>query len=260
VLTEMDLTIDGRTRRITSITANNGIVTRTTPAADITAILDWYRPYYGALAGRVIGQLEPGVTSITRSTNAAGESPLGNLIADSQLAATAPSGFGDAQVAFMNPGGIRDNLVALPDGSITYEAAFTVQPFGNSLVTMTLTGAQIERLLEQQFCGTISNRILQISEGFTYTYDASQRNQPCATADAVPFDSILLAGQPLVAGQTYRVTVNNFLAGGGDSFPVLTEGTNLLGGALDLDALEAHLLSFGGGVPTPPLGRITRLN
>jgi 5'-nucleotidase len=260
VLTKMDLTIDRRTREITSITANNGIVTRTTPAADITAILDWYRPYYGPLASRVIGQLEPGVTSITRSTNAAGESPLGNLIADSQLAATAPSGFGDAQVAFMNPGGIRADLVALPDGSVTYEAAFTVQPFGNSLVTMTLTGTQIERLLEQQFCGTISNRILQISEGFTYTYDASKRNQPCDTADAVPFDSIRLDDQPIVAGQTYRVTVNNFLAGGGDSFPVLTEGTDLLGGALDLDALEAHLLSFEGGVPTPSLGRITRIN
>jgi 5'-nucleotidase, C-terminal domain len=127
-----------------------------TPSSPITALVDRYRTLSDPLAKRVIGSI---TADILRAPNAACESALGDVIADSQLAATAPAGLGDAQAAFMNPGGIRADLVfaasgAEGDGNVTYEEAFTVQPFGNSLDTMTLTGAQIETMLEQQFCGT----------------------------------------------------------------------------------------------------------
>jgi 5'-nucleotidase len=137
-----------------------------------------------------------------------------------------------------------------------------VQPFGNNLVTMSLTGAQIERLLEQQFCGTnqSSFKVLQISDTLRYTYDADRRGAAdCTTADAVDATSIMLDGVPVVPAQSYRITVNNFLAGGGDGFGVLTQGTDVLGGALDLDALEQHLQALGT-VSSPALGRITRVN
>lgn len=267
VLTKMDLTLDARTRDITSISVNNRIVTRDVDrASDITALLDHYRPFYAPLANRVIGYLV-GTTTISRTANAAGESPLGDLIADSQLAATAASGFGDAVVAFMNPGGIRADLQARPDGSVTYEAAFTVQPFGNSLVTMSLTGSQIDRLLEEQFCGPNrsqaagggGNKVLQVPASFAYTWDATRVNEvSCDTADAVAFETITIGGQPVVADQSYRVTVNSFLATGGDGFAVLNAGTARLGGALDLDALEAYLQA-SDGVSVPAGGRITRI-
>src|SRR5690606_17751561 len=114
-----------------------------------------------------------------------------------------------------NPGGIRADLVFAAsgsegDGNVTYEEAFTVQPFGNSLVTMTLTGAQIEQALEQQFCGVNAgaSRVLQVSAGFAYTWDATAIGSPdCATADAVDPDTITIGGTTVDPDATYRVTV-----------------------------------------------------
>ena len=260
LVTDMDIDIDRATKRISSIAVDNKIVTRDVePASYITDILDLYRPFYAPLASRIIGFIT--TASISRGAPAAGESPLGNFIADSQLFATTPPALGGAQVAFMNPGGIRADLVALPGGGITYEAAFTVQPFGNSLVTMDLTGTQIDRLLEEQFCGGNAGgfRILQVSDGFSYTWDSTRTGAAdCATADAVTFSSITLNDAPLMAGETYRVTVNSFLATGGDNFAVLNQGTNRLGGAVDLDAVEAYFAAQAGPVAPPPLGRINR--
>jgi 5'-nucleotidase len=147
----------------------------------------------------------------------------------------------------MNPGGIRADLDA---GPVTYGEAFAVQPFGNSLVTMTLTGAQLEALLEQQFRGD-RDLVLQVSAGFAYEWDASR-----PVGDRVDPGTITLDGQPVTPEGRYRVTVNSFLAEGGDGFTVLREGADRLGGALDLDALEAHLAT--GPVAPGPRDRIRR--
>jgi 5'-nucleotidase len=188
---------------------------------------------------------------------------LGDVIADAQLEATNDPGFGDAVMAFMNPGGIRADLTfpssaaGEGDGNVTYGEMFTVQPFGNSMVTMTLTGAQIETLLEQQFTGcvpgTTSNRILQVSNGFTYSWSLS--GAPCNKVDP---NTIMLNGSPIVPTDSYRVTVNSFLADGGDSFPILTQGTNRLGGEVDTDAFEAYFAGHSPVAPGPQ-NRITQV-
>jgi 5'-nucleotidase len=159
----------------------------------------------------------------------------------------------------MNPGGIRAELTYAGsvagegDGNVTYGEAFTVQPFGNSLVTMTLSGTQIDQLLEQQFDNPTAgqNRILQVSNGFSYSWSAS-----AATGSKVDPSSIRLNGVPVDPNGAYRITVNSFLAEGGDNFTVLTQGTNRLGGAVDLDALVDY---FGANSPVPP-GPQTRIS
>ncbi|MDH3730356.1 MAG: 5'-nucleotidase C-terminal domain-containing protein, partial [Acidimicrobiia bacterium] len=170
------------------------------------------------------------------------------------------AGTGAAVAAFMNPGGIRDDIFFAEisggeaPGEFTYGEAFSVQPFGNSLVTMTLTGEQIHTLLTQQWVGQTSPRILQVSEGFSYTWDAS-----ASDADKVDASTIKIGGVLVNPGDNYRVTVNSFLADGGDNFSVLTEGTDRLGGEIDLDALVTY---FGANSPVAPgaQDRITRLN
>jgi 5'-nucleotidase len=233
VLTDIDLRIDRRLGEVTSISTTNFVVTREVGAAgDVTALITRYRDLAAPLANRVIGTA---AAPISRAANAAGESALGDVIADAQLDATSAPELGGARIAFMNPGGIRTDL---QQGEITYAEAFEVQPFGNNLVTLTLTGAQIERVLEQQFCnpsGTAS-QILQVSRGFSYAWDDGH---PCG--DRVDPASITLDGVVLDPAGTYRVTVNSFLADGGDGFRVFTEGTDRLGGVVDLDALEAYL-------------------
>jgi 5'-nucleotidase len=250
LVTDVDLTIDKATGEVTQMAANNLIVTRDVATdAGQTSLLAKYRAFAAPIANRVIGSI---TADITRTTNPAGESALGDVIADAQLAATAPAGFGGAVAAFMNPGGIRADLTHAGspagegDGNVTYGEAFTVQPFGNSLVTMTLTGAQIDQLLEQQFDNPTAGqtRILQVSNGFSYTWSAS-----APTGSKVDPSSIVVAGTPIDPNATYRITVNSFLAEGGDNFTVLTQGTNRLGGAIDLDALVDY---FAANSPVPP--------
>jgi 5'-nucleotidase len=259
LVTKVDLTLDRATGEVVSMAAENKIVTRDVPkASPLTALLAKYNAIAAPLANRVIGSI---TAAITRTANPAGESALGDVIADGQLAATSAPEFGGAVVAFMNPGGIRADL-SFPsspagegDGNVTYGEMFTVQPFGNSMVTMTLTGAQIERLLEEQFapCTLGSNRILQVSAGFTYTWQASG-----GTCDKVDPATIMLNGEVIDPSASYRVTVNSFLADGGDSFPILTQGTDRLGGAVDTDAFEAY---FAANSPVAPgsQDRITRI-
>ncbi len=258
LVTDIDFSLDMYTGDITSMQANNVIVTRdVTPSSLITALIEKYRTLSAPLANRIIGAIS---ADILRAANAAGESALGDVIADSQLYATAPAGFGEAVIAFMNPGGIRADLIYAQsgnegDGNVTYNEAFTVQPFGNSLVTMSLTGDQIRRVLEQQFDNPSagSRRILQVSTGFSYAFSES-----AATGSKIDPASIMLNGVPLDMNAVYRVTVNNFLADGGDNFSVLREGTDRLGGAQDLDALEAYLTAFSP-VPPGPQNRIIQL-
>ncbi len=190
---------------------------------------------------------------VTRTPNAAGESALGDVIADSQLAATSSASTGEAVVAFMNPGGIRSNVTFAAsgpeaNGELTYGEAFSVQPFGNSLVTMSLTGEQIEMLLEQQFNNPSAgaNRILQPSTGFTYEWSASG-----LAGDKVDPLTIMINGVVVDPTSSYRVTVNSFLADGGDNFGVLVGGTNRLGGDLDLDALSSYFTDNSPVAPGP---------
>jgi 5'-nucleotidase len=226
-----------------------------TPAADLTALIDRYTALAAPLADRVIGHI---TVDLSRTNNDAGESPLGDVIADAQLAATSGSTTGNAVAAFMNPGGIRADITFAQsasegDGVVTYGEAFTSQPFSNTLVTMTLTGAQIDALLEEQWQAG-DESVLQVSNGFTYTWDA---NEP--EGSRVNSATIAIGGAPIVLTDSYRITVNNFLAGGGDDFSTLTLGTDLLIGADDLDALVDYM---GDNDPTPPgaQDRITRLN
>jgi 5'-nucleotidase len=257
VLTDIDISYDRLANRIVDMTIDNiPVVTTGTPAPDLEALVAKYRDLSAPLANRVIGSI---TADITRSANVAGESALGDVIADAQLAATTPVGFGEAVMGFMNPGGIRADLLFANSpggeapGEITYGEAFTVQPFGNSLVTMTLTGQQIKDVLEQQFDnpGVGQNRIMQVSNGFTYSWSLS-----APTGSKV--SDLSLNGVPIDLGANYRVTVNSFMAEGGDNFTVLRDGTDRLGGALDLDALEAYFVANSPVAPGPQ-NRITQL-
>jgi 5'-nucleotidase len=259
LFTDIDVTLNRVTKDMTVVSINNvaNLQGGVTPDPEVTELIDKYDTLSASLANAVIGST---TADITRTNNAAGESALGDVIADAQLEATAPIGFGEAVVAFMNPGGIRDDLIfaevpggELP-GEVTFGEAFSVQPFGNSLVTMTLTGAQIYALLEEQWDGQPFPRILQPSAGFTYTWDANEPDGAKVVAG-----SVKIGGVAVTSGDSYRVTVNSFLADGGDNFSVLVDGTDRLGGEVDLDALVTY---FGANSPVPPgpQDRITRLN
>ena len=259
LVTDIDLTVSRATKDVVAHTVNNVIVTRTVPKAPaLTTLVNKYVGLSAPLANRVIGSV---TSTISRSANAAGESALGDVIADAQLNATKPADLGGATIGFMNSGGIRADLTYVSssagegDGNVTYGEAFAVQPFGNSLVTMTVTGAQIDTLLEQQFDnpGVGQNRILQVSEGFAYSWSAA-----APKGSKVDPASITLNGVPIDPAASYRITVNNFMADGGDGYLVLREGTNRLGGDVDLDALEKYFTAQGVVAPGPQ-NRITKL-
>jgi 5'-nucleotidase len=215
-------------------------------------LADKYRAAVAPIANRVVGEI---TGDITRVAAPSGESALGDVIADAQLAYTRDAG---AQIALMNPGGIRADFDAEnsaggeTDGEVTYGEAFTVQPFNNLVVTQTFTGAQLKDVLEQQFVGfggQGTQRILQVSEGLTYTWTAS------APAGSKVTD-LELDGVPIDPAATYRVTTNDFLANGGDGFTNLTLGTDrTTAPGFDIDALIAYL---GAGEPVEP-GPVDRI-
>jgi len=268
VLTDIDVTLDTATRHVIAVKPVNHLVDRSDPAivqamtADPTVrnIVQGYVRLAAPLADAVVGSL---ARSLPARPDAAGEEPAGSLIADSQLKATQPAALGGAQIAFMNPGGVRSPgfVSATAPFALTYGAAFTVQPFGNSLVTMTLTGAQLKTLLEQQFAGCGgqgADRVLQPSAGMKIAWSAGA--PACAKIVDVAFTPTNLgATPPAITGtpqvivkngvvqdpaRTYRVTVNSFMASGGDGFRVLAEGTNRVGGAQDIDAMTAYLAPY----------------
>jgi len=273
VLTDINMTVDKATGEVSAVTASNTVVDRTnaaiTPNAAIKTIVNNYKTISTPIANRVIGTVS---AAITKTVNGAGESALGDVIADAQLLETQAVGFGEAVVAFMNPGGIRADIsyaqssVGEGDGNVTYGEAFTVQPFGNTLVSLTLTGDQIHTLLEQQFTGCTAaypanapaagqpfNRILQVSNGFSYEW--KEKGTACDNVDPA---SIKINGVQVDPAASYRISVNNFMADGGDQLYVLTQGTDRLGGALDLDALENYFSA--NGLVAPGLqNRITLL-
>ncbi|MCW2853578.1 MAG: 5-Nucleotidase domain protein [Nocardioides sp.] len=182
--------------------------------------------------------------------NRGGESTLGNLVAEVQRWATESPEAGEAQIAFMNPGGLRADMAGLGDGTfprtLTYKQAAVVQPFANTLVNMDLKGSDIKAVLEQQWQPAGSSRPflkLGASEGFEYTYDP-------AKAQGSRITSMSLDGVPVVSTQTYSVTVNSFLASGGDSFGAFNNGTGKRDtGKVDLEAMVDYMEEFADEEP-----------
>jgi len=256
IVTDIDLTISRATKDVVAATVNNVPVTRTVEKADdLTALVDKYNTLSAPLANRIVGSITADITSVN---NTAGESAAGDVIADAQLEATSPPEKGGAVVAFMNPGGIRqgglffDNSPGneLP-GQVTYGELFQVQPFANVMTVKTCSGALIDALLEQQFTG--GNGVLQVSNGFTYSYSASAPG-----GSKIDIASIKIGGVAISPLTSYRVAMNNFLATGGDGFGVFTQCTDSLGGDIDIDALVAYFEANSPVAPGPQ-NRITRL-
>ncbi|WP_406039898.1 bifunctional metallophosphatase/5'-nucleotidase [Micromonospora sp. NBC_00898] len=263
LVTDIDLQIDRRTGDVLTAKANNVVVTRDVAKDPATTdLINRYKTALGPVADKVVGETtsaitktqenlyQTGVDANGKPTYQTGESPLGNLIADAQLAAT--DNEQNAVAAFMNPGGVRADLDA---GPVTYAEAFTVQPFANNLVTLDLTGAQLYCMLEQQF--TVA-RVLYASSTVHYVVDpngtTAAAGAPCGGTRVVR-GSLTINGAPVTDTATYRVTVNNFLSGGGDGFSVLTGGTNPVTGMIDLDAFTAYLTEKSP-VSAPTLNRI----
>ncbi|HEX8536235.1 MAG TPA: bifunctional metallophosphatase/5'-nucleotidase, partial [Cystobacter sp.] len=247
LITNLELVLDAASGDVVDSRAHNVLVTREGAGdPEVGALVERYERLSAPLRERVLGRVEKTLRGPDARQWPSGESPLGNLLSDAQLAATREAG---AQVSFMNPGGIRGELAA---GDVTYGEAFTVQPFGNSLVTLTLTGEQLRRLLEEQWVGDYV-RILQPSRGFSYTWKDS-----APVGQKVDPASLRLHGAPIDPAGHYRVSVSSFLAGGGDGFRVFAEGTERKGGPSDLEALESWLKAQSP-VSAPETNRLTRL-
>jgi 5'-nucleotidase len=250
LVTAIDLKLDPATRDVISARADNVIVRVGAYAKDPdqTALLEAYEKVTAPLADRPAGTV---LETLSRAPNEAGESALGDIIADAQLAATSAEEKGGAVIAVTNPGGIRTDIA---DGAATYADIFASQPFRNHLVTVTLTGAQIEETLEQQWVDPNRPRILQVSKGFSYDWDAAK-----PVGERVTAGSLLLNGAPIESARTYRVTVNDYLALGGDGFTALTRGTKQQVGIYDNEALFAYFRANSPISPAVPK-RITRIN
>nr|WP_198151823.1 bifunctional metallophosphatase/5'-nucleotidase [Kibdelosporangium sp. MJ126-NF4]CEL20047.1 5'-nucleotidase [Kibdelosporangium sp. MJ126-NF4]CTQ97271.1 5'-nucleotidase (EC 3.1.3.5) [Kibdelosporangium sp. MJ126-NF4] len=276
LVTDIDFTLNRATKRFATVSARNVIVENGVKRPDgtwatdpsgaflrnpdlvdqgVKRVVDKYRAAVAPIANRLVGKIS---ADIGRAATPAGESALGDVIADAQLRYTTSAG---AQLALMNPGGVRADLSFAASaggeapGEVTYGEAFTVQPFNNLVVTQTLTGAQLKEVLEQQFVGfggQTTQKILQVSAGFTYSYDGTK-------APGERVSAMALAGTPIDPAASYRVTSNDFLANGGDGFTKFGAGTaRETAPGFDIDALVAHL---GAGAPVAPgpRDRITKL-
>lgn len=269
VVTEINLELDtvtGEVDRGTFATTNHEVVqTELTADPAVTAVIDKWQPLADEVGTTEVGSI---TADINRGVTAGGdedrgvESPAGNLVADAQLAATAELG---AQIALMNPGGVRSDLVFAEtdgegDGVVTYGEAFTFQPFNNTMLVLPMTGEQIVSVLEEQCQPSGSSRPilhLGVSEGFTYDLNITLDEGDCT---AVEISNVELNGEPLDVAATYQVAVNNFLADGGDNFETFAdvpEGDRIPG-PQDIDALIDYL-EANSPVDPPPTDRVTEV-
>lgn len=249
IVSVADVTIDRNTREVVrdQTSAFNQIVTHDiSPDPDIQALADRAWSEASESAQRPVGTI---TADLTRDRVPSGESTLGNLVADAQLAAGSTRG---AQLALTNPGGMREDLDFGTSGQVTYRQAYGVQPFGNSLEVLSVTGAVLKDALEQQFQidldGTATERILSPSAGFTYAMDRR-------AAPGSRISEMRLNGQDIAPDGVYSVVVNKFLAEGGDGFTALKNSTQMTGAGNDLDALTA-LFAAGSPVSPPATDRI----
>ncbi|PTH86432.1 bifunctional metallophosphatase/5'-nucleotidase [Streptomyces sp. A244] len=256
--TDTTLTYDRRTGDIarTAVKSANRVVTRDVPKApDMTELISKWNTLAAPIGNKPIGYISGDIG------NTGTESPLGDLIADAQLAHGKQLD-PETDLALMNPGGIRAPLTyaakaAEGDGVVTYAEGFTVQPFANTVNLQDFTGAQLIQVLKEQVSGpnAAAPKVLQVSSGLTYTLDLTKSG-----ADRVVTDSIRLNGSAIDPAATYRVATNSFLAGGGDGFPTLGQGTNDVVGSDDLTALEQYLTansSAANPIAPPKADRIT---
>lgn len=255
LVTRIKMKVDAASGRVEDIDAANVVIKAGdfAPEPKLAAYLASVKERSRAALARPVAKL--GAAAVLRKQSEAGESALGGLIADAVLAATRDQG---AQIGFMNPGGIRKDLEAGGDLAVSFGQAQAVLPFGNSLVVMDMTGEQLRTVLEQQWArpGASDPSVLQVSSGFTYRWDEKQPKG----SRVVP-GSMKLDGVPVEANKTYRVVANNFLAEGGDNFPVFAKATNKVDtGMRDLDALIDHLVRNPGlGGPNSSLAPGARI-
>lgn len=220
-------------------TASPAVVPHTTPHAGVQAVVDKYRAHSHTLAQQVVGRItSAGGAALSRTPSASGEVQLGNLIADAQLWAMNQPGMGGADISLMHSGGIRAELQPEADGTVRYGQLYAVQPFGNTLVGMTLTGAQIKALLEDSYARALTAsqrpRVLSPNSALRWRHAA-------AAPAGQRVQDLMLNGQPLRAEQNYRVVVSSFLAAGGDRYALFGQGSERIQGPVDIDALEAYV-------------------
>jgi 5'-nucleotidase len=275
VLSDIDLRIDPATRDVVDVQVSNRLVDRSDPGvqpdAALAGIVQGYDALVAPRAAVVIGSIATELPN--NAVDPACNMPAGALVADAQLAATAAPAFGGAAIAFMNRGGVRTPGFTFRqrdregDGNLSYGEAFTAQPFGNSLVTLTLTAQDIKDVLEQQFAGCrgqlpTATRIMIPSAGFKYRWDGAKAcdqrvHSVSLTRDGRTETLVDADGKVLDPQREYRVTVNSFLASAGDGFSTFLGGKAPLGGALDIDALVDYMARFKA--PKPPYTPGTRV-
>ena len=267
-LTHIQLSIDPLSKKVQNKTAQNVIVqseafvnasgVKVQPSSalpffgkqmDVDKIVNDYRTASEVQVLKVISYLS---TSITRKTTPSGESVLGNLIADAQWASTASDTRGRSDFALMNPGGVRADLLIQPGGgNVNFGQLFKVQPFGNTMVVKRMTGQQVKDLLEHQFANINRPKVLFPSERLNYEVDLRQ-----GTGQRVV--NIRIGQKPIDLAHVYHVTMNSFLASGGDGFWQFNQAPTVAGGELDVDALSEYLRQNSGLKP-PQTDRIKML-
>ena len=255
LVTDIDLQVRRSDGEVVSKTARNIIIERDVakdPAQ--TALLAHYRPRADAVGNRVVGSI---TASLTRVPNKAGEFSLGDVVADAFLEAAKSTPGGNPDLAIWNPGGIRADLIAASGSGptpVTYAELFSVMPFGNEVIVKSISGAALLRMLEEQF-GDDRVRIMQVSDGFTYAYDASRpRGQRIDPA------SVRIHGAPLDPARQYRLATSNFLWDSGDGLTALGQGSSpgsvVVG--IDYELLVAHF-SRRSSIRPGPQDRIRRI-
>ncbi len=247
---DIDLTVDPATMDIVaksaSIVTTYADASGLAPDASMTQLTSSAEALVGPVANAVVATA---TAVLSRTQTSAGESPLGDLVAEAQRAAVS------ADFGMTNPGGLRSDLPASCVGSpcnVTWNDCFTAQPFGNQVVLVELTGQQLYTALEQQWLGQTSARMLQIA-GFKYAWSSSAPVGSRVVAGSVQ----RLDGTPIDLAATYTVAINNFLQGGGDNFVVFKETASARPGPVDLDALLAYLKAATQPIAQTTDGRIS---
>jgi 5'-nucleotidase len=251
VMTDIDLAVRRSDGEIVSKDARNVIITRDVAKdARQTALLAGYLPAAEKVSSRVLGTI---TASLTRAATPAGESVLGDIVADALLYGTRKTPGADAHLAIWNAGGIRADLIVPPGAGsapITYAQAFAVMPFGNELIVKSISGEGLIQVLEEQFGGPSGSgghvRIFQVSDGFTYAYDSTR-----PFGHRIDRSSIRLDGEPLDPSMTYRLATSNFLWDGGDEFAALKQGRDPVLVGVDYDVLADFIFNASPLSPTP---------
>jgi 5'-nucleotidase len=246
VITDIDLRVRRSDGRVISKTARNVVVTRDVAKAPAqTALLARYRPVADKIGNRVVGSIS---ASLTRNENAAGESGLGDVVADAFLDAAKRAAGSDVHLAMWNPGGIRADLTAQRGTAptpVTYAQIFSVMPFGNELIVKTVSGDVLLQVLEQQF-GADRRRIMQVSNGFTYSYNPSRPAGQRIDRMSVRIDGVTLNPQG-----RYRLATSNFLWDSGDGLRALSQGTDPITVGTDYDLLAEYFARRSVVTPGP---------